>query len=176
MPLYLAVMGWQLHHNSLPKYMQSVWAAPAKSTLQAAQTPDILSLRQIALALVNQDRTRYGRAALRLDARLNEAAQRHAEDMLRRNYFNHYSPEGRSPSDRFAALGGQGGAGENIAVIKAPTLGRIDAQHLAFFERQWMKSPGHRKNLLDSRYVYFGFGIAAVGDRVYAVQLFSFGR
>jgi uncharacterized protein YkwD len=175
-PLGCSALGLALLTGGSPNFIQTAEAAALSRNLYTDQSQDLQSLRQFALALTNRDRARYGRVALRLDARLNEAAQRHAEDMLRRNYFNHYSPEGRSPSDRFAAVGGRGGAGENIAVIKAPTLGRVDAKRLDFFERQWMKSPGHRKNLLDARYTRFGFGIAAVGDRIYAVQLFSFGR
>jgi uncharacterized protein YkwD len=132
-------------------------------------------LRQMALDLANQDRARRGFSTLRPDSLLAKAAQRHAEDMLRRHYFSHYSPEGRTPSDRFSAVGGRNGAAENIFMLRDSSLLRtnVDFDRLAFFERGWMRSPGHRQNLLDRRYGRFGFGLAASGDRIYAVQLFA---
>jgi uncharacterized protein YkwD len=133
-------------------------------------------LRQTALDLANRDRSRYGSSTLRSDALLTKAAQRHAEDMLRRNYFSHYSPEGRTPTDRFLAVGGRIGAAENIFMIRDSSLvnAPIGVDRLAFFERGWMRSPGHRQNLLDRRYGRFGFGLAVSGNRLYAVQLFTF--
>jgi uncharacterized protein YkwD len=133
-------------------------------------------LRQMALDLANQDRSRRGFSTLRPDALLAKAAQRHAEDMLRRNYFSHYSPEGRTPSDRFLAVGGRIGAAENLFMLRDSSLvnAPIGVDRLAFFERGWMRSPGHRQNLLDRRYGRFGFGLAVSGDRLYAVQLFTF--
>ncbi|WP_404783837.1 CAP domain-containing protein [Altericista sp. CCNU0014] len=130
----------------------------------------------MALDLANQDRARYGLSRLRPNALLSRAAQMHAEDMLRRNYFSHYSPEGKAASERFAMVGGRGGAAENLLMLKDSSLvgAKIGYDRLAFFQRGWMGSPGHRKNLLDRRYGQFGFGIAKSGSRIYAVQLFSF--
>jgi uncharacterized protein YkwD len=142
----------------------------------AYQPRRIDSLRQMALDLANQDRARRGLSTLRADALLSKAAQRHAEDMLRRGYFSHYSPEGRTPTDRFLAVGGRNGAGENLFMLRDSSLPRtgVGLNRLALFERGWMGSPGHRRNLLDRRYGRFGFGLAVSGDRLYAVQLFSF--
>jgi uncharacterized protein YkwD len=142
----------------------------------AYQPRQIDYLRQTALDLANQDRARYGFSNLRADPLLSKAAQRHAEDMLRRGYFSHYSPEGRTPTDRFAAVGGRKGAAENIFMIRDSSLPRtgVGLNRLSFFERGWMGSPGHRRNLLDQRHGRFGFGLAVAGDRLYAVQLFTF--
>jgi uncharacterized protein YkwD len=142
----------------------------------AYQPQRIDFLRQMALDLANQDRSRRGLSTLRPDTLLTKAAQRHAEDMLRRGYFSHYSPEGRTPSDRFLAVGGRIGAAENLFMLRDSSLRRtgVGRDRLAYFERGWMRSPGHRQNLLDQRYGRFGFGLATSGDRVYAVQLFTF--
>jgi uncharacterized protein YkwD len=162
---------------------QFSWVAqPSGSVLNlgqryyAYQPRRIDFLRQMALDLANQDRSRRGFSTLRPDALLAKAAQRHAEDMLRRGYFSHYSPEGRTPSDRFLAVGGRIGAAENLFMLRDSSLLRtgVGLDRLTFFERGWMGSPGHRRNLLDRRYGRFGFGLAVSGDRLYAVQLFTF--
>jgi len=36
----------------------------------------------------------------------------------------------------------------------------------------WMKSPGHRANILNPRYSESGIGVALVGDQAYATQVF----
>lgn len=74
-------------------------------------------MRSFALALVNRDRQLNGASALKEDAALDRAAQKHAEDMLRRKYFAHVSPEGRNPSARVIAEGvdPNEGVGENIS-------------------------------------------------------------
>jgi uncharacterized protein YkwD len=38
---------------------------------------------------------------------------------------------------------------------------------------QWIKSPGHRKNLTDRTYVSIAIGVVTSGDDIYAVQIFS---
>lgn len=156
--------------------VRSTWAESALSQRYAYQPRRIDSLRQMALELTNQDRMRHGLPRLRADSLLSKAAQKHAEDMLRRNYFSHYSPEGKTPSDRFAAVGGRNGAAENLLVLRDSSLigAELGYKRLAYFERGWMSSPGHRQNLLDRRYGRFGFGVAVSGDRLYAVQLFTF--
>ncbi|MGB8697863.1 MAG: CAP domain-containing protein [Thermosynechococcaceae cyanobacterium] len=147
--------------------------APAQ-VLAFSPRQGVRNYQQIALALANRDRARYGRSPVQADRLLTQAAQRHAEDMLQRNYFSHYTPEGRTPSDRFAAVGGQGGAAENIAMLDAPYRAQADiaSQKLPYFERMWMNSPGHRANLLNGQYGRFGFGVAASRDRIYVVQMF----
>ncbi len=168
---------WTLEFGGLSSLlMQSARADSSLNQRYAYQPRRIDSLRQMALELTNQDRSRHGLPRLRADSLLSKAAQKHAEDMLRRNYFSHYSPEGRTPSDRFAAVGGRNGAAENLLVLRDSSLigTNLSFKRLAFFERKWMGSPAHRQNLLDRRYGRFGFGVAVSGDRLYAVQLFTF--
>jgi uncharacterized protein YkwD len=133
-------------------------------------------IRRMALDLVNQDRMQQGLAPLVEDRLLSSSAELHALDMAKRGYFDHYSPDGQGPSERFAALGGRAiGVAENIA-YDFPKGGRkVSAQVLAKFQQRWMNSALHRKNLLSARYTHFGYGIAVSpnGDRIYAVQVFG---
>ncbi|MFC0208213.1 CAP domain-containing protein [Chelativorans intermedius] len=132
---------------------------------------DLQSLRRSALALVNGERARHGLPALRATAPITAAAQAHAEDMARRDFYDHRSPEGRDVADRYRAHGGGLWAivAENIASCIACQIPR---EQLRTFHARWMESPGHRRNILDPRLQDFGFGIAAAGGRLYAVQAF----
>lgn len=91
---------------------------------------------------------------------LIDAAGRHAQDMLDRDYFDHDTPEGRSPTSRAAALGYRGGVGENIACAFGGPPHAIEgvAQTLERHEGLFLSS-GHRRNLLRADYREAGTGI-----------------
>ena len=95
--------------------------------------------------------------------------------MLSRRYFNHVSPEGVNPRQRYVIAGGdiRLGVGENIA--KGGTKGlALTYGEVEKWQRGWMYSNGHRANLLTPEYRKFGYGIAVGADgRSYAVQMFS---
>ncbi|MEU4608537.1 CAP domain-containing protein [Kribbella sp. NPDC023972] len=102
------------------------------------------------LNYTNQIREHQGCGPLRLDSALVEAAGRHASDMVRRHYMDHTNPDGQDPGDRMAAAGYRGsGWGENIAA------GYESAQEVV---AAWMKSEGHRKNILNCRFTSIGIG------------------
>ncbi len=84
---------------------------------------------------------------------LARSAQVHAEDMLAQDYFNHYSQDGRSPTDRILAAGYAHGVptGENIAKGQQTAVEVVQA---------WVDSPGHCKNLMGVQYKYLGVGYA----------------
>lgn len=131
-------------------------------------------MRQEALELANAARAEAGLAELEPSEILNRAAQVHAADMVARDFYDHVTPEGDTPFDRFVAAGGNSWAlsGENIASCEGcpspPDRGRVRA-----FHKGWMQSPDHRQNILSTGFDSFGFGIAGEGDAVYAVQTFS---
>lgn len=145
------------------------------TVFNAEELRSLKQLRNFSLELVNRDRTLNNLSALQEDKLLSQTAQLHAEDMLSRRYFNHVSPEGRTPRQRYIALGGNRllGVGENIAKGKTSYLALTYAQ-AEKWQRGWMYSNGHRANLLTQEYRKFGYGIAAgVDGRIYVVQMFS---
>ncbi|WP_433166152.1 CAP domain-containing protein [Kribbella sp. CA-247076] len=108
------------------------------------------SQERAVLNYTNQIREQAGCGPLRLDSALVEAAGRHASDMVRRHYMDHTNPDGQGPGDRMAAAGYRGsGWGENIAA------GYDSAQKVV---AAWMKSEGHRKNILNCRFTSIGVG------------------
>lgn len=134
----------------------------------------LLELREYSLDLVNSARADEGLPPLALDQTLNRSAEAHAEDMLERDYFSHVSPEGDDVMDRYLAAGGSHWrlVTENIgqcANCAAPVSeSDIERQH-----ENWMQSPEHRANILAIGLDSYGFGLAAEGGELYAVQNFS---
>lgn len=123
-------------------------------------------VQQQVLALINQNRRHYGCDGLSLDRRLIDAANEHAADMARRDYFAHESPNGDGPGDRVSEAGYNWRRyGENIARGVDSAYEVVDG---------WMHSPEHRHNILDCRLDQMGIGLAI--DRqhdVYWVQDFA---
>ncbi len=107
------------------------------------------------LAWVNDERRAAGLPPLVMDQRLRDVARQHSQDMLRRAYFSHYTPDGLSPFDRMrAARIPFEAAGENLA--EAPTL--------SMAHRGLMNSPGHRANILSPAFGRVGIGVIDGGD------------
>lgn len=133
-------------------------------------------LRALALELVNRDRQVNGLTPLVEDPLLSQVAQRHAEDMLKRQFYAHVNPDGQDPSDRFMAAGSKVGAGENIMQQKGGMPVALSFGLVEEYQKGWMYSPGHRENLLTADYTTFCYGIVAspTGTEIYAVQMFSF--
>lgn len=127
------------------------------------------------LARVNDARRRAGLAPLAPSPLLDRISQRHADDMLTRAYGGHRSPEGLGPSDRARAGGYRSGIGENIVEQRFSTEEAL---------RDWLASPGHRRNILDPGCREMGLGLAVGagydaapgGYRVIWVQSFGSGN
>lgn len=111
------------------------------------------------LCLINQERDQRGLAPLRDSPRLSDAAQAHAKDMARRNYFSHTSLSGASFVDRIRRTGylqnvRSWQAAENIAW----GTGKLASPKAIV--RSWMNSPGHRANILSASLREIGIGVA----------------
>lgn len=139
--------------GGLPLYV-FVFALP-KQVIFARQTAglaDLAAVRTTMLAQVNALRAEAGRTPLAAHPTLDAAAQRHAEDMLVRGYFDHLDPAGSHPMQRVQRAGfAPRRVAENIAKgLFTPT---------EVVER-WMNSRGHRRNLLSPDYDLIGIGLA----------------
>lgn len=89
---------------------------------------------------------------LRWDARLEVAAQQHAQDMIRLNFRGHVNPQtGSEPWQRAQAAGFRGSVGENLA------YGMLTPQDAV---QSLLDSPLHCENLMDSRWTLFGASVA----------------
>ncbi len=90
------------------------------------------------VALTNRRRAEHGLGPLAWADRLAAAAQAHNDDMVRRGFFAHESPDGRSVADRVRSAGyDHRVVAENIAAGQRTTAEVV---------RGWMDSPVHRAN------------------------------
>lgn len=106
-------------------------------------------------AMVNAERRARGLPPLEVSARLNRAAQAHACQMARTGKFGHRGIDGTTPKTRVAAAGCRSRlTAENIAM---GTAGARQTMGL------WMKSAGHRRNILLGGVDSIGIGLAAGG-------------
>jgi uncharacterized protein YkwD len=111
------------------------------------------------LRLINAVRAQHGASPLRIDRRLARAARLHSRDMVAHRYFAHESLSGDRPSARVARTGWMAGrrawhVGEDLAWGIGPNA------RPAAIVAAWLRSPAHRRVLLDRRYRVVGVGIA----------------
>ena len=111
------------------------------------------------LCLLNQERADHGLKAFTASSTLDRAADDYAADMVKRRFFDHVSPGGGTMMDRIKAAGwapsGSWSAGENIA------WGSGSLATPAAIVDGWMRSAGHRANILSASFSQIGIGIAA---------------
>jgi uncharacterized protein YkwD len=105
--------------------------------------------------LVNAVRARKGLATLKNDAKAAELALYRSKDMLTRNYFSHYTPEGKGPA-YFARK-----MGIHIKVL-CENIAKNHRNAISAFE-SFMNSKGHRSNIL-AKVKQIGVGTAFGGD------------
>jgi uncharacterized protein YkwD len=111
------------------------------------------------LCLINQQRTHAGLAALADNAKLDQVARAHSQDMTANLYFDHVSPSGSTPESRMTQVGYISNrvswvVGENIA------WGTGSLATPASIVDTWMHSPEHRANILDARFRDSGIGVS----------------
>jgi uncharacterized protein YkwD len=136
-------------------------AAQAAPCAGADKDPAAMTVKQVRAAttcLLNVERRKRGRSPLRHNAGLALAGQRHARDMVSRRYFAHVSRAGTQFSERIRRTGYLRGAGravlgENLAWGG----GRLATPRQVV--RSWMKSAGHRANILQRRFDEVGIGV-----------------
>ena len=130
--------------------------------------------RAIAQALA-EERHRYApdAPALAADPDLTEIAESRSEDMADGAPFAHEDSEGQFIAADLvrARFGPYGFIGENIMEMGGTATFSPAAFAKAAVEG-WMKSPGHRKNILDADYTRSGIGVAIRGGRAFATQVF----
>ena len=115
-------------------------------------------VRDAVLCLHNRERAERGLSKLKENPKLRRAAERHSSHMVGASFFDHTSPGGADMVDRVRRTGYTSNArswalGENIAWGS----GRLASA--AQIHRSWMRSSGHRANILQRSFREIGIGI-----------------
>jgi len=133
--------------------------------------PDEKKLRDLedeALEEVNDERRDAGIPLLRMSPDLSRLAREYSREMVERGFFDHQDPDGLRVDTRASRAGITWQfIGENIARNR----GFRNPAYTAV--KEWMKSAGHRENILNDRYAETGIGAWIAPDRtVYFTQIF----
>lgn len=120
--------------------------------------------------LINQERQKKGMTELFWDENLARMARNYSRQMARESFFSHYDPDGKTVVERAkqARIRNWNRIGENLFFCE----GYNDFNSVAV--RGWMKSPDHRRNILDRQFTSTGIGIATTrGGQIYITQVFT---
>jgi uncharacterized protein YkwD len=143
---------------ALPAASQAKRKATCANANVAPVAANLEVVRAAVLCLHNRERTARGLPKLSERAELRAAAEDHSVHMVDAQFFSHDAPDGTDMVDRILGAGyarGQGWSlGENIAWGTGP-LATPAAIH-----RAWMRSPGHKANILRRQFREIGIGIA----------------
>jgi len=151
--------------------------APEQQKKESGSYPrkeDLLAIEKSILLFTNNERKSRGLPAFQESFPLTHIATRQSENMCAARSLDHESdafPNGWNKfRDRLKIAGVTSGA-ENIGYR---TLREQPEKWATAVVKEWMKSPQHRKNILNPRWRYLGVGIRMCADRIaYATQVFS---
>ncbi len=145
---------------------------------------------------MNETRRDKGRSMLTRNELLEQIAQEHSADMAQRGYFDHVSPEGRTPFDRAEVAGidclvltdsRSAGLSENLYQMSATrrTVTSSTGATTTTYQwpspdaiadqaaQGWLDSPGHRESLLRPSAQLHGMGAAyGDGEMLYVTHVF----
>lgn len=142
--------------NSEPKSEEV--KAPAKPAFEITQS------EKEVIDLTNAERAKFGLPALKMSPALMSAARTHAHGMARFNMLSHNLNGG--VLNRCRAAGYRSGfVGENIGWNYRSSRGAVLG---------WLRSPGHRQNMLRGDYTEIGVAVARnANGEPYWVQVFG---
>jgi uncharacterized protein YkwD len=154
-------------------FLTGLWLAlalllPIGAPWAAAADPGLALLESRLHLAVNDFRREQHLIPLERRSDLDAVARAHSEDMVRRGFFAHASPEGDSWVERLALaqLTGFSMAGENVG-----QTGRAEPTREIL--EGWKQSPTHRENLMSRPMNATGVGIASAPDgRLFYTQLY----
>lgn len=153
-----------------PRARHSTWTIALLIALLFT-TPAMLGLDRVEagndekklLQLHNRERLKRKIPRLRRRGALAKAAQKYAQAMDENDHFSHTGPDGSTFAERIRKEArGLKAMGENLA------FGQNSSKAV---HKAWMKSSGHRRNILSRKFRYVGFGRA--GDEPYWATSFG---
>jgi uncharacterized protein YkwD len=127
------------------------------------------------LERINVERTTRGLSPLALRRELLAPARFQSLDMAANHFFDHNSPDGRTPDRRVTALDRRAliqRSAENLAMLEI-VRGRYNfSKSLPQLHQNLMDSPGHRANILNPDLTHVAIGVVVTKTGVWATQVF----
>ena len=124
---------------------------PPAGTTVPPKAPEANDEVKKLLDLTNSERKKAGLAELKLNPKLQKAAEQHSLNMAKQETLAH-ELDGKGPSDRIRDLEYSFQAmGENCAEGQRTPDEAV---------KSWLNSQGHRENLLNATYIEIGLGVA----------------
>ena len=131
-------------------------SCPGADAMPIAASP--ATAKSATLCLLNNERAANGLAPLASQSQLESAATGYSQAMVQQHFFSHTSPSGGTLKDRLSAyitgvttwdIGENLAWGEGSYATPASVVGG------------WMRSQGHRANILNTTFREIGIGIVA---------------
>ncbi len=156
--------------------MPRLFSASLVALSLAVASPVAAGPAESVLTAINAARAEAGCGPLRVNSKLTAAARSHASAMAEQNFFGHAGKDGSRFSGRIAQQGySYRSIAENIAA------GQKSASQVM---SSWMKSAGHRRNILNCGMSETGIALVYQADdrpirgnpaplRYYWVQVFA---
>jgi uncharacterized protein YkwD len=121
------------------------------------------------LQLVNKERAKLNLAPLTICPKLGKAARTHTVNMANSGVLSHDDADGHFARERIkdAGYGAFLMLGENLAMnggFRNPVEMAVQG---------WMKSEGHRVNVIDPQYTQTGVGVVEKNGKVYFTQVYA---
>lgn len=148
--------------NDAAETRPRVYNSPEQNQ-KPAKTNNAFELERRAFELINKQREISGLPSLVWSDDVARIARMHSENMAKFDFFSHKGIDGLMVNERADLLGIRKwrAIGENIAYNQGYN------NPVEFAVKLWMESPGHRENLLNSRWKESGIGVAVTGDGTY---------
>lgn len=166
-----ALAGAALLLCSLIVHSETVYVDEPPARLPSG--PELKAMVTDIRRLSNEARQSNSVGTLNAGSHLDQAAQGHSQEMLDLGFFGHYSPTpGRkAPMDRIRLAGG-------IELTNAENVykcaGYEPEEVAALSVKAFLRSPTHRKNLLNNKYNSIGIGVAYKDNAYTVTQVFAY--
>ena len=136
-------------------------SADNSSTQEVATAQGLSYVESQMIHLINSIRSSRGLQLLNPNPVLNSIARSRSQDMLSRNYFSHYTPEGKNIFNILVENGIMYACGaENLSQASPTSWGSPET-----IVNSWMSSSGHRANMLNPHFGQLGLGVIDSGNR-----------
>jgi len=157
-------------------------ATQTRELTTAAQPPaqQLSRYETLLCNLANAERKKRGLSTLKIAPALADVARGHSREMMQKGYFSHDSPTPtrRTVQDRYILKYKRPARliAENIFTMKTTGFYRLSEADFRRAHEGWMKSPGHRANILRTEPAnpsHIGVGIVVKNGSFWATQNFS---